>query len=58
MLTVCVHLINIDKFQFKEDCNTEKKIALKLKEGTGKSLLFGSEAELRLGLFDLLRVKT
>ncbi|XP_057249169.1 4-alpha-glucanotransferase DPE2 isoform X2 [Beta vulgaris subsp. vulgaris] len=42
-------------YEFKEDCNTEKKIASKLKECTGKSLLFGSEAELRLNLFDLLR---
>ncbi|XP_021745916.1 4-alpha-glucanotransferase DPE2-like [Chenopodium quinoa] len=42
-------------FEFKEDCNTEKKIASKLKECTGKSLLLGTEAELRHNLFDLLR---
>lgn len=49
--------VNVDFFQFKEDCNTEKKIASKLKDSTGKSLLLGSEAELRINLFDLLRVK-
>ncbi|KAL2895766.1 4-alpha-glucanotransferase DPE2 [Bienertia sinuspersici] len=42
-------------YEFKEDCNTEKKIASKLEECTGKSLLFGTEAELRFNLFDLLR---
>ncbi|XP_057549848.1 4-alpha-glucanotransferase DPE2 [Amaranthus tricolor] len=42
-------------YEFREDCNTEKKIASKLKECTEKSLLLGSEAALRLNLFDLLR---
>ncbi|XP_074306803.1 4-alpha-glucanotransferase DPE2 [Silene latifolia] len=42
-------------YEFKEDCNTEKKIANKLKECAEKSLLLGNEAKLRLGLFDLLR---
>ncbi|KAK9671266.1 hypothetical protein RND81_12G018300 [Saponaria officinalis] len=43
------------EYEFKEDCNTEKKIASKLKECTEKSLLSGSEAQLRTNLFDLQR---
>lgn len=42
-------------YEFKDDCNTEKKIASKLKDCQEKSLLLGNEAELRLKLFDLLR---
>ncbi|KAJ8444385.1 hypothetical protein Cgig2_026589 [Carnegiea gigantea] len=42
-------------YEFKGDCNTEKKIASKLKDCQEKSLLLGNEAELRLKLFDLLR---
>lgn len=42
-------------YEFKEDCNTEKKIAYKLKECAGTLILLGSEAELRHNLFDLLR---
>ena len=49
--------INVRIFQFKDDFNTEKKIASKLKDCQEKPLLLGNEAELRLKLFDLLRVK-
>ncbi|KAH7511699.1 hypothetical protein FEM48_Zijuj12G0010400 [Ziziphus jujuba var. spinosa] len=40
--------------QFKEDCNTEKKIASKLKTISGRSLL-ESEDKIRRDLFDLLQ---
>ncbi|KAK6944497.1 Glycoside hydrolase, family 77 [Dillenia turbinata] len=41
--------------QFKEDCNTEKKIASKLKTCMEKSLFLESEDKIRRHLFDLLR---
>ena len=43
-------------FQFKEECNTEKKIASKLKSLSEKSLA-ENEDKIRRDLFDLLRVK-
>lgn len=43
--------------QFKDDCNTEKKIAAKLKSLVEKSLLLESEDKLRRDLFDLLQVR-
>lgn len=42
-------------YEFKEDCNTEKKIASKLKDCMEKSMLLGNEAKIRINLFDLLR---
>ncbi|KAK6942118.1 Carbohydrate binding module family 20 [Dillenia turbinata] len=42
-------------YEFKEDCNTEKRIALKLKTCMEKSLLLESEEKIRSHLFDLLR---
>ncbi|GAB4851804.1 4-alpha-glucanotransferase dpe2 [Ancistrocladus abbreviatus] len=42
-------------YEFREDCNTEKKIALKLKHCIENSLLSGSEDKLRRDLFDLLQ---
>ncbi|CDP16326.1 unnamed protein product [Coffea canephora] len=44
-----------DVYEFKEDCNTEKKIASKLKSCLEKSMMLESEEKLRLQLFDLLR---
>ncbi|XP_026425002.1 4-alpha-glucanotransferase DPE2-like [Papaver somniferum] len=41
-------------YEFKEDCNTEKKIVSKLKEGDGKSWL-ESEVNIRSELFDLIK---
>ncbi|KAI3753492.1 hypothetical protein L2E82_25546 [Cichorium intybus] len=41
--------------QFKDDCNTEKKVVAKLKSLIEKSLLLESEDKLRRGLFDLLQ---
>ncbi|KAK3010333.1 hypothetical protein RJ639_013026 [Escallonia herrerae] len=43
------------RYQFREDCNTEKKIASKLKSCMEKSLFSESEDELRRILFDLLQ---
>ncbi|KAL6534678.1 4-alpha-glucanotransferase dpe2 [Orobanche gracilis] len=43
------------QYEFKEDCNTEKKIASKLKLCLEKSVLLGSEGKLRCDLFDLIR---
>ncbi|KAA8517885.1 hypothetical protein F0562_015359 [Nyssa sinensis] len=43
------------QFEFKEDCNTEKKIASKLKECAESSLLLDSEDKIRRSLFDLLQ---
>lgn len=42
-------------YEFKEDCNTEKKIASILKSCVEKSLFLESEDKLRRGLFDLLQ---
>ncbi|GMY19773.1 4-alpha-glucanotransferase DPE2 isoform X1 [Fagus crenata] len=42
-------------YEFKEDCNTEKKIAAKLKSSAERSLLLESEDKTRRGLFDLLQ---
>ncbi|KAL9331429.1 hypothetical protein ACSQ67_001039 [Phaseolus vulgaris] len=48
-------LNELDKnfYEFKEDSNTEKKIASKLKTCAGSSLLLESEDKLRRNLFDL-----
>ncbi|PON44078.1 Glycoside hydrolase [Trema orientale] len=43
-----------NRYEFKEDCNTEKKIASKLKSLSEMSLL-ENENKIRLDLFDLLR---
>ncbi|EOY08695.1 Disproportionating enzyme 2 isoform 1 [Theobroma cacao] len=45
----------LDRYEFKEDCNTEKKIAAKLKSCAEKSLLPESEDKIRHDLFDLLK---
>lgn len=42
-------------YEFREDCNTEKKIASKLKDCLEKSPSLGSEDKLRRDLFDLLQ---
>ncbi|XP_072996367.1 4-alpha-glucanotransferase DPE2 [Typha latifolia] len=42
-------------YEFKEECNTEKKITAKLKTSSGKSLWSEKENEIRSGLFDLLQ---
>ncbi|KAJ6332227.1 hypothetical protein OIU76_010588 [Salix suchowensis] len=42
-------------YEFKEDCNTEKKIASKLKMLAEKSMLLESEDKIRRDLFDLLK---
>lgn len=42
--------------QFKEDCNTEKKIIAKLKSSSERSLWAEQEDEIRCGLFDLIQV--
>uniref|UniRef100_A0A1D1Y9G6 4-alpha-glucanotransferase n=3 Tax=Anthurium amnicola TaxID=1678845 RepID=A0A1D1Y9G6_9ARAE len=42
-------------YEFKEDCNTEKKIVAKLKSSTGKFLWLDKEDEIQRGLFDLLQ---
>ncbi|KAL7134275.1 hypothetical protein ABFS83_11G015800 [Erythranthe nasuta] len=44
-----------DHYEFKEECNTEKKIASKLKSCLEKSILLESEEKLRRNLFDLLQ---
>ncbi|KAI3949163.1 hypothetical protein MKW98_026543 [Papaver atlanticum] len=50
----CCPYIRQEMLQFKEDCNTEKKIVSKLKECGGKSWL-ESEDNLRNELFDLIK---
>ncbi|KAL5743263.1 hypothetical protein ACOSQ2_026379 [Xanthoceras sorbifolium] len=42
-------------YEFNEDCNTEKKIAAKLKSFADKSMLLESEDKIRRDLFDLLK---
>ncbi|MED6204779.1 4-alpha-glucanotransferase dpe2, variant 2 [Stylosanthes scabra] len=42
-------------YEFKEDCNTEKKVVSKLKTCAESSLLLESEDKLRRSLFDLLQ---
>ncbi|KAL7588975.1 hypothetical protein Lser_V15G38764 [Lactuca serriola] len=44
-----------NRYEFKDDCNTEKKIVAKLKSLIEKSLLLESEDKLRRDLFDLLQ---
>ncbi|XP_039000486.1 4-alpha-glucanotransferase DPE2-like [Hibiscus syriacus] len=45
----------LDRYEFKEDCNTEKKIAAKLKSCAERYLLPDSEDKIRRDLFDLLK---
>ncbi|PWA90321.1 disproportionating enzyme 2 [Artemisia annua] len=57
-IVVASHFMNEsekNRYQFKDDCNTEKKIAAKLKSLIEKSLLLESEDKLRRGLFDLVQ---
>lgn len=57
-IVVASHFMNEtdkNRYEFKEDCNTEKKIAAKLKSLIEKSLLLESEEKLRRGLFDLVQ---
>lgn len=42
-------------YEFKEECNTEKKIITKLKTSPEKSLWLEKEDSIRRGLFDLLQ---
>lgn len=42
-------------YEFKEDCNTEKKIVAKLKSSPEKSLWLEKEDKIRRDLFDLLQ---
>ncbi|CAL1385793.1 unnamed protein product [Linum trigynum] len=42
-------------YEFKEDCNTEKKIASKVKTMAEQSLLLEGEDKIRRDLFDLLK---
>ncbi|KAL3639655.1 4-alpha-glucanotransferase dpe2 [Castilleja foliolosa] len=42
-------------YEFKEDCNTEKKIASKLKSCLEKSMFLESEEKIRRNLFDLIQ---
>ncbi|XP_057770458.1 4-alpha-glucanotransferase DPE2 [Salvia miltiorrhiza] len=44
-----------DHYEFKEDCNTEKKIAAKLKSCLERSIFLESEDKLRRSLFDLIQ---
>ncbi|KAL6988101.1 4-alpha-glucanotransferase dpe2 [Sarracenia purpurea var. burkii] len=44
-----------EHYEFKEDCNTEKKIASKLNSCVERSLLLESEDKIRRNLFDLLQ---
>lgn len=44
-----------DQYEFKEDCNTEKKIAAKLKSCLERSIFQESEDKLRRSLFDLIQ---
>lgn len=50
-----MELLPILDYQFKEDCNTEKKIASKLKSFPERSLL-QDEDKIRRELFDLVQV--
>ncbi|KAG1371187.1 4-alpha-glucanotransferase DPE2 [Cocos nucifera] len=43
-------------YEFKEDCNTEKKIIAKLKSSPGKLLWLDKEDKIRNNLFDLLQI--
>ncbi|XP_044468053.1 4-alpha-glucanotransferase DPE2 [Mangifera indica] len=43
------------RYEFTEECNTEKKIAAKLKSCADKSILLESEDRIRLDLFNLLK---
>nr|XP_043619388.1 4-alpha-glucanotransferase DPE2 isoform X2 [Erigeron canadensis] len=57
-IVVASHFMNEfqkNRYEFKDDCNTEKKIAAKLKSLVEKSLLLESEEKLRRDLFDLLQ---
>ncbi|TYJ30228.1 hypothetical protein E1A91_A06G118800v1 [Gossypium mustelinum] len=45
----------LDRYEFKEECNTEKKIAAKVHSCAEKSLLPESEDKIRCDLFDLLK---
>ncbi|KAJ9547973.1 hypothetical protein OSB04_020516, partial [Centaurea solstitialis] len=57
-IVVASHFMNEfqkSRYEFKDDCNTEKKIAAKLKSLVEKSLLSESEEKLRRDLFDLLQ---
>ncbi|KAI3788277.1 hypothetical protein L2E82_01037 [Cichorium intybus] len=59
-IVVASHFMNEsqkNRYQFKDDCNTEKKVVIKLKSLIEKSLLLESEDKLRRGLFDLLQVR-
>ncbi|KAG6737020.1 hypothetical protein POTOM_060020 [Populus tomentosa] len=54
----CVNFLNDyqkGRYVFKEDCDTEKKIASKLKMLAEKSMLLESEDKIRRDLFDLLK---
>ncbi|CAN6321373.1 unnamed protein product [Urochloa humidicola] len=42
-------------YEFKEDCNTEKKIIAKIKTSPEKSLWLEKEDSIRRGLFDLIQ---
>jgi 4-alpha-glucanotransferase len=42
--------------QFKEDCNTEKKIIAKLKNSSERSLWAEQEDKIKRDLFDLIQV--
>ncbi|KAM7270713.1 hypothetical protein ACFE04_029927 [Oxalis oulophora] len=44
-----------DRFEFKEDCNTEKKIAAKVKSCAESSVLLDNQDKIRRDLFDLLK---
>ncbi|OMO61158.1 Glycoside hydrolase, family 77 [Corchorus olitorius] len=45
----------LDRYEFKEDCNTERRIAAKLKSCAERSMLPESEDRIRRDLFDLLK---
>lgn len=44
-----------DHYEFKEDCDTEKKIAAKLKSCLERSIFLESEDKIRRSLFDLIQ---
>ncbi|MQL94315.1 hypothetical protein Taro_026964, partial [Colocasia esculenta] len=55
---VAAHFLNEyknDCYEFKEDFNTEKKIVVKLKSSTGKSLWLDKEDQIQKGLIELLQ---
>ncbi|KAI3699151.1 hypothetical protein L2E82_43222 [Cichorium intybus] len=57
-IVVASHFMNEsqkNRYEFKDDCNTEKKVVIKLKSLIEKSLLLESEDKLRCGLFDILQ---